>query len=193
MGYKEETLQKLQEKGIKRLVMLSGDNQLTAESIGKEIGLSEIHGNLLPEEKANYIKKIQKEGQVVAFVGDGINDSPSLAIADIGIAMGNGTDVAVETSDIVLMQSDFKKLLYAFDLTKKSVLNMKENIGIALGTVLFLLIGLIFGYVYMASGMLFHELSILLVVFNSMRLLSYRQKKKKLDRNQLFKETEELN
>ncbi|ASZ06687.1 heavy metal translocating P-type ATPase [Enterococcus thailandicus] len=189
----KETLQKLQEKGIKRLVMLSGDNQLTAESIGKEIGLSEIHGNLLPEEKANYIKKIQKEGQVVAFVGDGINDSPSLAIADIGIAMGNGTDVAVETSDIVLMQSDFKKLLYAFDLTKKSVLNMKENIGIALGTVLFLLIGLIFGYVYMASGMLFHELSILLVVFNSMRLLSYRQKKKKLDRNQLFKETEELN
>lgn len=179
-----QTLATLKSNGIKRLIMLSGDNQTTAEIVGKELGLSEVHGELLPEEKAAFIRRLQAAGEVVAFVGDGINDSPSIALADIGIAMGGGTDVAVETSDVVLIQSKFENLLHAYRLTKKTVRNMKENIAIAIGTVLFLLIGLIFGYVYMASGMFFHELSILIVIINGMRLLSYHPKSSKLDINQ---------
>jgi Cd2+/Zn2+-exporting ATPase len=167
-------------------------NQTTAEIIGKELGLSEIYGELLPEEKSAFIHQLQEAGEVVAFVGDGINDSPSIALADIGIAMGGGTDVAVETSDIVLIQSKLEKLVHAYRLTKKTVLNMKENIAIAIGTVLFLLIGLIFGYVYMASGMFFHELSILVVVINGMRLLSYHIKNSKLDRNQFVMEQDSV-
>ena len=163
----------LKKMGAKNLIMLSGDNQTTAEIIGGELGMDEIHGNLLPENKADFIKDLQKSGHVVAFVGDGVNDSPSIALADVGIAMGSGTDVAVETSDVVLMQSGLNNLAHAYGLTKKTVLNMKENIVISIATVAFLLIGLIVGYIYMTSGMLVHELSIFVVIVNGMRLLTY--------------------
>ncbi|WP_130858801.1 heavy metal translocating P-type ATPase [Gracilibacillus phocaeensis] len=177
----KETLSALKQMGIKHFVMLSGDNQITAESVGKKAGITEVHGELLPEDKSNFIKNLQTKEKTVAFVGDGINDSPSIALADVGIAMGNGTDVAVETSDVVLMQSNFKRLMHAYGLTKKTVANMKENIIIAMSTVIFLLVGLIFGYIHMASGMLIHELSILVVIINGMRLLRYQIKNAKLD------------
>lgn len=171
-----KTLQQLRQMGAKQLVMLTGDNQATAELVGRTLGLDVVQGGLLPEDKSDYVRQLQAQGHKVAFVGDGVNDSPSIALADIGIAMGNGTDVAVETSDVVLMQSSFANLVQAYGLTKKTVLNMKENILIAVGVVLFLLVGLIVGYIYMASGMLVHELSILVVVVNGMRLLGYRVK-----------------
>lgn len=171
-----KTLQQLRQMGAKQLVMLTGDNQATADLVGKTLGLDVVQGGLLPEDKSAYVRQLQAQGHKVAFVGDGVNDSPSIALADIGIAMGNGTDVAVETSDVVLMQSSFANLVQAYGLTKKTVLNMKENILIAVGVVLFLLVGLIVGYIYMASGMLVHELSILVVVVNGMRLLGYRVK-----------------
>lgn len=171
-----KTLQQLRQMGAKQLVMLTGDNQATADLVGRTLGLDVVQGGLLPEDKSAYVRQLQAQGHKVAFVGDGVNDSPSIALADIGIAMGNGTDVAVETSDVVLMQSSFANLVQAYGLTKKTVLNMKENILIAVGVVLFLLVGLIVGYIYMASGMLVHELSILVVVVNGMRLLGYRVK-----------------
>ncbi|GEN88737.1 heavy metal translocating P-type ATPase [Oceanobacillus sojae] len=182
------TLRILKQMGIKYFVMLTGDNQTTAEMVGNELGITEIHGDFLPEDKSSFMKRLQDKGRTVAFVGDGVNDSPSIALADVGIAMGNGTDVAVDTSDIVLIHSDFKKLIHAFGLAKKTVANMKENIIIAVGTVIFLLIGLVFGYIYMASGMLVHELSILAVVINGMRLLRYRTKFEKLDSYQVLNE-----
>lgn len=166
------SLIKLRKLGIKRMVMLTGDTQISGETIAKEAGIDEVHGNLLPADKADFIKQLQANGHKIAFVGDGINDSPSLKIAEIGIAMGNGTDVAIETSDVVLLKSDFGKLVEAYRLSQRTVRNMYENIGIALGTVALLFIGLWFGFIYMASGMLIHEISILIVVVNAMRLLS---------------------
>ena len=170
-----EDLHRLGKMGVKNLVMLSGDNQGTVDVVSRELGLTEAHGHMLPEDKAAYIKKLKKEGSTVAFVGDGVNDSPSLALADVGIAMGNGTDVAIETSDVVLVNSDFSRLPHALGLTKATSFNMKQNIAIAVGVVLILLTGLLFSeWVNMSVGMLLHELSILVVILNGMRLLGYR-------------------
>src|SRR5690625_4888305 len=173
-GVKQD-LQRLKKLGAKKLVVLSGDNQGTVDLVARELGLTEAHGNMLPEDKSAYIEKLQAEGQIVAFVGDGINDSPSLALADIGIAMGSGTDVAIETSDVVLMHSEFSQLTHALGLTKSISRNMKQNIVIAIGVVLILLTGLLFSnWMNMTIGMLAHEASILVVIINGMRLLRYR-------------------
>ncbi|HBT85196.1 MAG TPA: heavy metal translocating P-type ATPase [Porphyromonadaceae bacterium] len=174
----KENLRKLKKLGVKNLVMLSGDNQGTVDVVSRELGLTEAHGNMLPEDKSAYIKKIQSEGHIVAFIGDGVNDSPSLALADIGIAMGSGTDVAIETSDVVLMNSDFSRLPHALGLTKSISRNMKQNVTIAVGVVLVLFAGLLLSeWVSMSVGMLVHELSILVVIINGMRLLGFRLRK----------------
>ncbi|MGB4171345.1 MAG: heavy metal translocating P-type ATPase [bacterium] len=175
-GVKKD-LQKLRQLGVKNLVMLSGDNQGTVDRVGRELGLTEAHGNMLPEDKAAYIRRLVEKGQIVAFVGDGVNDSPALASANIGIAMGGGTDVAIETSDIVLMNSDFSRLPHALGLAKAIARNMRQNIVIAVGVVFILLTGLLLGdWVNMSIGMLVHEGSILAVILNGMRLLGYRLK-----------------
>ncbi|WP_077706743.1 heavy metal translocating P-type ATPase [Virgibacillus dokdonensis] len=173
-GVKQD-LQNLKKLGVKNLVVLSGDNQGTVDLVARELGLTEAHGHMLPEGKSAYIEKMQAKGQIIAFVGDGVNDSPSLALADIGIAMGSGTDVAIETSDVVLMNSDFSRLPHALGLTKSTARNMKQNIAIAVGVVLILLASLLFSeWMNMSIGMLVHEASILVVIFNGMRLLRYR-------------------
>ena len=173
-GVKKD-LQKLKKLGVKNLVVLSGDNQGTVDLVARELGLTEAHGHMLPEGKSAYIEKMQAEGGIIAFVGDGVNDSPSLALADIGIAMGSGTDVAIETSDVVLMNSDFSRLPHALGLTKSTSRNMKQNITIAVGVVVVLLASLLFSeWMNMSIGMLVHEASILVVILNGMRLLRYR-------------------
>lgn len=175
-GVKKD-LNKLKKLGVKNLIVLSGDNQGTVDLVAEELGLTEAHGNMLPEDKSYYLKQLQAKGQLVAFVGDGVNDSPSLAMADIGIAMGSGTDVAIETSDVVLMNSDLSKLPIALGLTKATSRNMKQNIIIAVGVVLFLLLSLILSkWMNMSIGMLVHEASILVVILNGMRLLRYKLK-----------------
>lgn len=172
-GVKNDLAQ-LKAMGVKNLVVLSGDNQGTVDLVAAELGLNEAHGHMLPEDKSAYIAKMQAQGQIVAFVGDGVNDSPSLALADIGIAMGSGTDVAIETSDVVLMNSDFSRLPHALGLTKATARNMKQNILIAVGVVLVLLASLLFSeWMSMSIGMLVHEASILVVIVNGMRLLKF--------------------
>jgi Cd2+/Zn2+-exporting ATPase len=176
----KEDLRKLKGLGVKNLVMLSGDNQGTVDVVSRELGLAEAHGHMLPEDKSAYIKKLKEEGQIVAFVGDGVNDSPSLALANIGIAMGGGTDVAIETSDVVLMNSDFSRLPHALGLTKATARNMTQNIVIAVGVVLILLASVFFSeWMNMSIGMLVHEASILIVIINGMRLLRYRPRNRK--------------
>ena len=173
-GVKED-LQKLKKLGVKNLVVLSGDNQGTVDLVARELGLTEAHGHMLPGDKSAYIEKLKAKGHIVAFVGDGVNDSPSLALAQIGIAMGSGTDVAIETSDVVLMNSDFSRLPHALGLTKATANNMRQNIIIAVGVVLILLASVFFSeWMNMSIGMLVHEASILFVILNGMRLLRYK-------------------
>jgi Cd2+/Zn2+-exporting ATPase len=168
-------LQKLKKLGVKNLVVLSGDNQGTVDLVAKELGLTEAHGHMLPEDKSAYIENLKAKGKIVAFVGDGVNDSPSLTLAQIGIAMGSGTDVAIETSDVVLMNSDFSRLPHALGLTKATANNMRQNIIIAVGVVLVLLASVFFSeWMNMSIGMLVHEASILVVILNGMRLLRYK-------------------
>lgn len=173
----KEDLIRLRKMGVKKLILLSGDNQTTVENVAKELNLTEAHGNMLPEDKAHFIEQLQKNGEIVAFVGDGVNDSPSIALAHIGIAMGSGTDVAIETSNVVLMNSDFSRLVHALGLTKATASNMIQNIVIAIGVVLFLLFNVFFSeWMNMSIGMLVHEGSILVVIINGMRLLKYKLK-----------------
>ena len=173
----KEELIKLRKMGVKKLILLSGDNQTTVENVAKELNLTEAHGNMLPEDKAHFIEQLQKKGEIVAFVGDGVNDSPSIALAHIGIAMGSGTDVAIETSNVVLMNSDFSRLVHALGLTKATISNMIQNIIIAIGVVFFLLFNVFFSeWMNMSIGMLVHEGSILVVIVNGMRLLKFKQK-----------------
>ena len=136
-----------------------------------DLNFNEVRGDLLPVDKAAVIKQLQSDGHQVAFVGDGINDSPALSVADLGIAMGSGTEAAIDVADIILVNSSPAQLPIAVRHAQKTMHNMYENIVIALLTVLLLFIGLFTGYIYMASGMLVHELSILIVILNGMRLI----------------------
>ncbi|ELY73586.1 MULTISPECIES: heavy metal translocating P-type ATPase [Halobacteriales] len=163
----------LQDAGIET-VMLTGDNDRTAAAVAEEVGIDEYRAELLPEDKQSVIEGYQADGHVVAMVGDGINDAPSLATADVGIAMGAaGTDTAIETADMALMADDLERIPYAVKLSKATRWNVLENVGIAVLTVTVLLAGVLTSYVTLASGMLVHEASVLLVILNGMRLLRY--------------------
>lgn len=174
----KDTINILKKEGIKDLIMLSGDNQKIVDIVCDEIGLTKGYGEFLPQDKSDFVRKLIDNGHTVAFIGDGINDSPSLSLANVGISMGNGTDVAIETSDIVLMNSDIRKIQYAYKLSKKIHSNMIQNIFIAVFVVFFLLYSLLFNdWLNMALGMLIHEASIFVVILNGMRLIKFNNKK----------------
>lgn len=173
----EEEIQRLKKLNIKQFILLSGDNQASVDLVANKLKLTEAYGNMLPEDKAKYIGELKAKGLKVAFVGDGINDAPSLAAADVSIAMGNGTDVAIEVSDVILVNDNINKLSHAVGLAKKTVANMYQNIVIALVFVFGLLIAVIgFNFMTMSIGMFLHQGSHLLVILNGMRLLRYKVK-----------------
>ena len=166
----------LHEAGVQKVVMLTGDTRLVAEAMGEVTGIEEIHASLLPEDKLEAVARLQAEGHTVAMVGDGVNDAPALATADIGVAMGAaGSAVAVETADIALMGDNLLKLPEAISLARRTAAVMRQNITIALVTVVLLLAGVFGGGVTMSIGMLVHEASVLVVILNAMRLLRNRQ------------------
>ncbi|MCL8009107.1 cation-translocating P-type ATPase [Gelidibacter japonicus] len=170
----KDTIDNLRAAGIKHLVMLTGDNKHTANIVGEQLGLDRIYAELLPEDKALKVKACMGKGIKLAMLGDGVNDAPAIASADVGIAMGvAGTDIAMETADVVLMADNLDKLTHAVKLAKTTVRNMKQNMFIAVGTVALLLAGVLTKNVNLASGMLIHELSVLLVILNAIRLVSF--------------------
>jgi len=167
-----EMVRRLHRSGVEKVVMLTGDARRVAERVAAAVGIDEVHAQLLPEDKLAIVRQLQAEGHVVAMVGDGVNDAPALAAADIGVAMGAaGTGVAIETADIALMRDDLLELPAAVGLARRTVRVMRRNIAIALATVALLLTGVFAGGVTMAVGMLVHEASVLLVILNAMPLL----------------------
>jgi len=123
----KQAITRMKELGLE-VAMITGDNKKTAEAIGNQLGIDRIFSEVLPEDKASYVKKLQSEGKFTAMVGDGVNDAPALAQADIGIAIGAGTDVAIETAKVVLMKSDPTDVLRAIRLSKATVTKMKQNL-----------------------------------------------------------------
>ncbi|GAA3511841.1 cation-translocating P-type ATPase [Georgenia daeguensis] len=171
-----EMVTRLHEAGVKKVVMLTGDAPLVANAVGEATGVDEVRAGLLPEDKLDAVADLQRQGHVVAMVGDGVNDAPALATANIGVAMGAaGSAVAVETADIALMGDNLLKLPEAIGLARRTVNNMRQNITIALITVAVLLAGVLLGGVTMSIGMLVHEASVLVVIVNAMRLLRRHQ------------------
>ena len=160
---------------VEEVVLLTGDSRLVADAVGRATGVDEVHAELLPEDKMAAVVALQERGYTVAMVGDGVNDAPALAAADIGVAMGAaGSAVAVETADIALMGDDLLKLPDAISLARRTMRTMRQNIAMALATVVVLLLGVLLGGVTMAIGMLIHEASVLIVIANATRLLRPR-------------------
>ncbi|MBE9200028.1 heavy metal translocating P-type ATPase [Nodularia sp. LEGE 06071] len=165
-------ISRLRKLGVEQIVMITGDNQRTADSVAQTVGIDRVYAELLPEDKLDVIRKLQEEYQTVAMVGDGINDAPALAQASVGIAMGiAGSDVALETADIVLMADKLDKLATAIELGRRSHSVVKQNIVVALGFILLLLIGNFLGNINLPIGVIGHEGSTVLVTLSGLRLL----------------------
>jgi Cd2+/Zn2+-exporting ATPase len=170
-----EVLRALKAAGIERLVMLTGDNEDAAAEIGRQVGITDVQASLLPEEKLAAIREIQAQYGAVAMTGDGVNDAPALATATVGIAMGGaGTAVALETADVALMADDLSRLPFAVGLSRASRAIIKQNVAIALGIILLLILTSVLGLIELSGAVVLHEGSTILVVLNALRLLSYR-------------------
>ena len=172
----QSTLQKLKKVGIKRMIMLTGDNQKVADAVAQEIGITDAWGGLLPEQKVDAIKELKETESKVAMVGDGVNDAPAMAHSTVGIAMGAASSaVALETADIALMGNTLDALPFAIGLSRMTRRIIKQNIFISLGVVALLIPATIFGFANMAIAVVFHEGSTLVVVLNALRLLRYKK------------------
>lgn len=170
-----EVIARLRTLGIRHMVMISGDNQRVAEAVAQTVGLDEAHGDLLPDDKVATIKRL-REQEKVAMVGDGVNDAPAMANATVGIAMGAaGSDVALETADVALMADNLRHLPFAVGLSRQTSRIIKQNLWMSLGMVVFLVPATIFG-LGIGPAVVLHEGSTLVVVFNALRLLAYRDK-----------------
>lgn len=169
-------VERLKQIGIEQIVMLTGDNPRTANSVAEELGIDRIYAELLPEDKPTVIRQLQKQYKNVAMVGDGINDAPALALANVGIAMGGaGSDVALETADIVLMADRLEKLEQAIDLGRRANRIVKQNITFALTFIGLLLVANFAGSINMPLGVMGHEGSTLIVTLSGLRMLKTGQ------------------
>lgn len=167
-----DTIARLKQLGIQEIVMLTGDNDRTAHSIAHELGIDQVYSELLPENKVDIIRLLQRQYRTVAMVGDGINDAPALAQASVGIAMGAaGSDVALETADIVLMADRLERLISAIRLGRRAQRIVKQNIVFALSFIVPLLVTNFVSHITLPLGVVGHERSTVLVTLSGLRLL----------------------
>jgi Cd2+/Zn2+-exporting ATPase len=168
-----ETVAALRKAGVKHTVMLTGDNDLVANAIARSAGIDEVHANLLPEEKLAVIEKLKRSGKV-AMIGDGVNDAPALTIADVGISMGGaGSDVALETADVVLMSDDLGKLYGTISLSRAMRKTIRANLTFALSIITVLAVSTLIVGIPLPLGVVGHEGSTIVVVLNGLRLLAH--------------------
>jgi Cd2+/Zn2+-exporting ATPase len=171
----KDTLQQLLNLGVQKSIMLTGDNHDVARQIAKEVGVTDVQAELLPEDKLAAINQLQQTHGAVAMTGDGVNDAPALATATVGIAMGGaGTAVALETADVALMADDLSKLPFAVGLSRASRAIIKQNLGVSLGVIALLLVTSVIGVMDLSWAVVLHEGSSIVVVLNALRLLGYR-------------------
>ncbi|WP_082631213.1 heavy metal translocating P-type ATPase [Gracilibacillus massiliensis] len=168
-----EAIEALNKMGIKT-VMLTGDNESTAAAIAKEANIDEFYANCLPEDKVKYLKQLSENNKKVAMIGDGINDAPALATANLGIAMGAGSDIALETADIVLIKNKLSKIVKAVRLSKKMNRVIKQNIVFSIAVILTLIASNFLQLIDMPLGVIGHEGSTILVILNGLRLLTFK-------------------
>ena len=168
------TIERLRESGVETIVMLTGDNDRVAHSIADELGIDEVYAELLPEEKVEHIESLRANHEAVAMVGDGVNDAPALATADISVGMGGaGTDVALETADIVLMSDDIGKLPYALALSRETKRTLYVNFSIAFGAILIMVAAILTAGIPLPLAVIGHEGSTVLVSLIGLRLLGF--------------------
>lgn len=171
------TLQRLRQLGIKQLVMLTGDNETVARRIGKELGMTDVRAELLPDDKLAAIHQLEKTHGAIAMLGDGVNDAPALATATVGIAMGGaGTAVALETADVALMADDLSRLPFAVGLSRASRAIIQQNLAVSLGIIALLIFTSVLGWVQLSGAVILHEGSTLIVVLNALRLLAFQDR-----------------
>ncbi|MFG6115621.1 heavy metal translocating P-type ATPase [Halobacillus sp. MO56] len=174
-----EALAAMRKNGVKQIIMLTGDNRHTAKLVADRLELEEFHAELLPEQKTAFVQELKTAGNTVAMAGDGINDAPAIASADIGLAMGaGGTDIAMETADVVLMADKLNQFAHAYALAKATIRNMKQNTFFSVGIVTVLLAGVLMGNIHLAAGMFIHEASVLAVILNAIRLMRFGHPRK---------------
>jgi Cd2+/Zn2+-exporting ATPase len=167
-----EIVAELHQLGVRNVLMLSGDNERVGRAIAHAVGIDDWRTDLLPEQKTEAITSLRSQHGVIAMVGDGVNDAPALATADLGIAMGAASaDVVLETADVALMADDLGKLPHAIRLARRAMRNIRQNIVLSVATVILLLAAALSGQLSLTSGLLLNEAAALLIIANALRLL----------------------
>jgi Cd2+/Zn2+-exporting ATPase len=168
----KDAIEMLRHQGVKSVVMLSGDSRATAETIGGELGVDEVRAELLPEDKVTAVEELRRKYSVVAMVGDGVNDAPALASADVGIAMGAaGSDAALETADVALMADELLKIPYLLRLSRATVRNIKANLAISIVMKAAFVVAAVAGVATLWMAVVADTGASVIVIANAVRLL----------------------